>query len=128
MCRKETGHNGCGSFNFIHSLHFLQRDAPLAITIAPIEKGLLLSDDDHVNIALITETDIFGTEAVAQRRRRRAKHKDFGEAIKNLVELRKQEPVVHEQYGVGRYLGLERIEHDGKAQDFIRIKRTELIY
>ena len=40
-------------------------------------------------------------------RRRRAKHKDFDEAIKSLVEIKLGDPVVHEHYGVGRYLGLE---------------------
>ncbi|MBT5548434.1 MAG: transcription-repair coupling factor, partial [Gammaproteobacteria bacterium] len=73
-------------------------------------------------IAIITENNLFGKDAVKQRRRRRAKHKDFDEAIKNLVEIQLGDPVVHEHYGVGRYLGLKSRSFDGNQQDFLSLE------
>jgi transcription-repair coupling factor (superfamily II helicase) len=88
----------------------------LNITVGDINRNLILD-----NIVLISEDALFGQTLVQQKRRRRAKHKDFGERVKNLIELSEGDAVVHEQYGVGRYLGLISIEYDEQPQDFIRI-------
>jgi transcription-repair coupling factor (superfamily II helicase) len=88
----------------------------LNITVGDINRNLILD-----TIALISEEALFGQTLVQQKRRRRAKHKDFGERVKNLIELSEGDAVVHEQYGVGRYLGLISIEYDEQPQDFIRI-------
>ena len=87
---------------------------PIASTIGKLKRGLLLKD-----IAIITERELFGETLTRQRKRTR--HKDFGEEIKNLVEIRKGDGVVHEKYGIGRYLGLSTIKHDGVAQEFLTI-------
>ena len=65
---------------------------------------------------------MFGQDAVNQRRRRRAKHKDFDEAIKSLVEIQLGDPIVHEHYGVGRYLGLKSRTFDENQQDFLSLE------
>jgi len=65
---------------------------------------------------------LFGQDAVNQRRRRRAKHKDFDEAIKSLVEIQLGDPIVHEHYGVGRYLGLKSRTFDENQQDFLSLE------
>ncbi|SFV64511.1 Transcription-repair coupling factor [hydrothermal vent metagenome] len=101
----------------IESWHnFLKNNNKFSITVAQLSESLFLND-----IVVITEGDIFGNELVQQRRRRRAKHKDFGDSIKNLVELKIGDAVVHEKYGVGRYLGIESVVYDEQPQDFIRI-------
>lgn len=76
-------------------------------------------------IAIITEDELFGQEAVAQQRRRRAKHKDFDEAIRSLVEIEVGDPIVHENYGVGRYLGLKTQTYDGQSQDFLQLEYAD---
>ena len=48
--------------------------------------------------------------------------KIFDEAIKSLVEIKKGNPIVHENYGVGRYLGLKTQSHDGQSQDFLQLE------
>ncbi len=65
---------------------------------------------------------MFGQDAVNQRRRRRAKHRDFDEAIKSLVEIQLGDPIVHEHYGVGRYLGLKSRTFDENQQDFLSLE------
>nr|BAW82103.1 transcription-repair coupling factor [Calyptogena laubieri symbiont] len=73
------------------------------------------------NIAIITEEDLFGQEVV-QQQRRHAKHKDFDVAIKSLVEIKIGDAIVHENYGVGRYLGLKTKIFDKQSQDFLVLK------
>ncbi len=84
---------------------FLNSDAPLGITVAPLERGLLLSEP---SIAIITEPQLFGEHAV-QRRRRVSRSRDSENIIKDLSELRTGSPVVHEEHGVGRYIGLQTL-------------------
>ena len=103
--------------NIDHWHAFIQGEQELYITNADLSDGLLTED-----IAVITEVNLFGADVVKQQRRRRAKHKDFDEAIKSLVELQIGDPIVHESYGVGRYLGLKTQSFDGLAQDFLMLE------
>ncbi|CAC9646499.1 transcription-repair coupling factor [bacterium endosymbiont of Bathymodiolus sp. 5 South] len=96
---------------------FLSSDKKLCITNDKLSGGLLTQD-----IAVITEVNLFGADVVKQQRRRRAKHKDFDEAIKSLVEIQIGDPIVHESYGVGRYLGLKTQTFDGLTQDFLMLE------
>ncbi|CAC9953401.1 Transcription-repair coupling factor [uncultured Gammaproteobacteria bacterium] len=100
-----------------HWQDFLNSSQSLCITNDELTEGLLTED-----IAIITEVDLFGADVVKQQRRRRAKHKDFDEAIKSLVEIQIGDPIVHESYGVGRYLGLKTQTFDGLAQDFLLLE------
>ena len=91
----------------------------LAITIAPLDDGLLLDD-----IALIAESPLFGQRVM--QRRRREKTRDGGEnVIKNLTELREGAPVVHIDHGVGRYLGLITLEIEGQAAEFLALQYAD---
>tara|TARA_R110001583_G_scaffold171120_1_gene324598 strand:- start:34764 stop:38237 length:3474 start_codon:yes stop_codon:yes gene_type:complete len=85
---------------------FLQGDSPLGITVAPLEHGLILQ---HNKIALIAEPQLFGQQ-VMQRRRRSRKKRDADAVIRNLAELNIGDAVVHEDHGVGRYLGLQTLD------------------
>ena len=100
-----------------HWHEFIGCGQALCITNADLSEGLLTE-----NIAIVTELNLFGADVVKQQRRRRAKHKDFDEAIKSLVEIQIGDPIVHESYGVGRYLGLKTQTFDGLAQDFLMLE------
>ena len=104
--------NDCSDWSDFHN-----QNNRLCITNASLSEGVLFE-----KIAIITENNLFGKDAVKQRRRRRAKHKDFDEAIKSLVEIQLGDPVVHEHYGVGRYLGLKSRSFDGNQQDFLSLE------
>lgn len=91
----------------------------LAITIAPLDEGLLLDE-----LALVAESPLFGQRVM--QRRRREKTRDGGDnVIKNLTELREGAPVVHIDHGVGRYLGLITMEFDGQAAEFLALQYAE---
>ncbi|MBA5249750.1 MAG: transcription-repair coupling factor [Gammaproteobacteria bacterium] len=100
-----------------HYQDFLTSHQTLHITNNELTEGLLTE-----TIAIITEVNLFGADVVKQQRRRRAKHKDFDEAIKSLVEIQIGDPIVHESYGVGRYLGLKTQVFDELPQDFLMLE------
>ncbi|TXI08874.1 MAG: DEAD/DEAH box helicase, partial [Pseudomonas monteilii] len=101
---------------------FITGSERLAITIAPLDEGLLLDDP---GLALIAESPLFG-QRVMQRRRRDKRGETANDAvIKNLTELREGAPVVHIDHGVGRYLGLATLEIDGQAAEFLTLEYAE---
>ena len=83
---------------------FIAADHPVCITVAPLENGLVL---DSPLLAVITETNLFGDHARQARRRKTSR--DPASIVRNLTDLEINAPVVHEEHGVGRYLGLETI-------------------
>ncbi|WP_199455818.1 MULTISPECIES: transcription-repair coupling factor [unclassified Marinobacter] len=98
---------------------FLEKsDSTLAITIAPMEQGMVLPEQ---NLALITETALFG-ERVLQRRRREKPTEVDDHGYRDLSELRIGSPVVHIDHGVGRYKGLETITAGGQADEFLMLE------
>ncbi|HFD31526.1 MAG TPA: DEAD/DEAH box helicase, partial [Gammaproteobacteria bacterium] len=96
---------------FIHSKH------ALAITVAPLDEGLLLNDPA---IAVISEPQLFGLQ-VLQRRRRKKSQRDTDSIVKNLAELTLNSPVVHEDYGVGRYQGLQTLKIGELDTEFLTL-------
>ncbi|MCQ4257712.1 transcription-repair coupling factor [Stutzerimonas stutzeri] len=100
---------------------FVESKERLAITIAPLDDGLLLQEPA---LALIAESPLFGQRIM--QRRRREKGRDAGEnVIKNLTELREGAPVVHIDHGVGRYHGLVTLEIEGQAAEFLMLQYAE---
>lgn len=100
---------------------FLDSDIKFGIAIMPIEHGLIIHEP---NIAIITEAQLFG-ERVMQRRLRKRKQQDADAVVRNLTELRVGAPVVHEEHGVGRYLGLMTIDVGGFPGEFIHLEYAE---
>lgn len=104
------------------SFHAFQHGtAPLAISEGELGSGLWLEQPD---IAVITETELFGD--VVRQSRRREKATDTNElAIRHLAELKPNAPVVHQTHGVGRYRGLERLEAGGQAAEFVALEYAD---
>ena len=97
---------------------FLEKQDRLSIGIAPLDQGLVISNPDLV---IITEAQLFG-EKIQQRRRRTRATKDNEAIIQNLSELSVGAPVVHEDHGVGRYLGLQHLEINGTEHEFLTLE------
>ncbi len=68
--------------------------------------------------AVISESDIFGTE-----KKKKKKRKTYdGEKIASFTELSIGDYVVHENHGLGIYRGIEKIEVDKTVKDYIKIE------
>ncbi|MBD3639769.1 MAG: transcription-repair coupling factor [Marinobacter sp.] len=95
-----------------------EADCQLAITIAPMEQGLVLPGQ---HLALVTETALFGERVLQRRRREKPTELDDG-GYRDLSELRIGAPVVHIDHGVGRYLGLETITVGDESNEFLMLE------
>ena len=100
---------------------FLQADDKLGLCIAPLDEGLYLSDPQ---LCIIVESQLFG-ERVQQRRRRKSFQRDNDAIIKNLTELNEGSPVVHQDMGVGRYRGLQKLEVGGMESEFLTLEYAD---
>lgn len=101
---------------------FLTGQHALAITEAPLLHGFHLVSND---LFVITENQLLGRR-VAQTRRQKntaAEHNEF--IFRNLIELKLGSPVVHLDHGVGRYQGLQTLEIDGQAIEFLLLEYAE---
>lgn len=101
---------------------FVASDVGLGLVIAPLEQGLFLEQQD---LALITETQLYGAQVRQARRRQRAEQGDGESVVRNLTELYLGAPVVHKDYGVGRYLGLQTLDVNGMAGEFLTLEYAQ---
>jgi transcription-repair coupling factor (superfamily II helicase) len=97
---------------------FVDGDMPVAVTVAALEQPLLLEQE---GLALVTETQLYG-ERVRQERRRKARERDGEAVVRNLTELHVGAPVVHEEHGVGRFLGLQILELGGGRTELLALE------
>ncbi|UOG91230.1 MAG: transcription-repair coupling factor [Candidatus Thiothrix sulfatifontis] len=97
---------------------FFNSKAEMAVTVAPLENGFWLPD---AKIAVIPENLLHGVQIQQQRRRRKAT-RDADAIIRNLTDLNAGAPVVHEEHGVGRYLGLETVTAGGVTAEYLLIE------
>lgn len=73
-----------------------------------------------IKFAVISETDIFGEQRTRRRRRKKSEYQ--GQKIAGFNDLAVGDYVVHENYGLGIYRGIEQIEVDGVLKDYIKIE------
>ena len=73
-----------------------------------------------IRFAVLSEKDLFRKSGEKKRRRKQSSYE--GSAITSLSELSVGDYVVHEDYGLGIYRGIEKIEADGVIRDFVQIE------
>lgn len=71
-----------------------------------------------IKFAVIAESDIFGKE----KKKKRKKSEYNGKRIQSFSELHVGDFVVHENYGLGIYQGIEKMDVDGVLKDYIKIE------
>ncbi len=79
--------------------------------VSPLHHGFCIENTvAKKSIAVITEAELYAATVRQQRRREKEKARSTEGMLKDLSELRMDDPVVHEQHGVGRYKGLINID------------------
>lgn len=94
---------------------FTHDTTPINISTGALTLGCELTANKTV---LIVESQLFGEQSTPQRRGTQ-KAVDPDLIIRDMAELRLGSPVVHLQFGVGRYQGLQHIESNGAASEFL---------
>ena len=98
---------------------FLKSEVSPCILVAPMEYGLWL---DNPAIAIITESMLSGEKVLQRRRRRKSAARELENIVNNLNELTIGSPVVHQEHGVGRYLGLQTLQVGGITAEFLTLE------
>lgn len=98
---------------------FLEATARIGVIVAPIENGVLLPARE---LAIISEQQLFGEKPRARERRRRRAERDPETIIRQLNDLQQGSPVVHAEYGIGRYLGLITLHTAGHIGEFLHLE------
>ncbi|PYM21323.1 MAG: transcription-repair coupling factor [Candidatus Rokuibacteriota bacterium] len=91
---------------------------PLAIVVGELSAGLAIA---AVGLVLLTETEIFG----ARRRTLRRPKYQRGAALTAFTDLEIGDLVVHEDHGIGRYVGLRTMSVGDRDGDFLELEYTE---
>ena len=79
-----------------------------------INRGFLYPE---IKLAVVSESDIYGVNRQKSRGRARS-----GEKISAFTDLKVGDYVVHENHGVGQFMGVVRLASDGTYRDFLHIR------
>ena len=71
-----------------------------------------------IKLVVISESDIFATE----KKKKKRKTLYEGQKIQNFTDLKVGDYVVHEHHGLGIYRGIEKVEVDKVAKDYMKIE------
>ncbi|NIP17827.1 MAG: transcription-repair coupling factor [Xanthomonadales bacterium] len=96
---------------------FLTTGSKLGLAVLPVEEGFVCGE----SLAVLTETQLFGGRA-RPRVEREAAERDPEAIIRNLADLNEGAPVVHEDHGIGRYLGLQALDIDDHPAEFLTLE------
>ncbi|MFA7318568.1 MAG: transcription-repair coupling factor [Sulfuricella sp.] len=76
----------------------------------------------HPSLAIITETELYASQVRQSRRRDTTRRSNVENMLRDLSELRAGDPVVHEQHGIGRYLGLVNMDLGEGETEFLHLE------
>ncbi|WP_029923330.1 transcription-repair coupling factor [Nevskia soli] len=85
------------------------------ITLGPLQDSFRVA---AAGIALIAEAQVFGQRAPVSVRKR-GKIRDPETILRDLNDLKPGAPVVHIEHGVGRYLGLQKLDAGGVEAEYL---------
>jgi len=97
---------------------FQASDERLMLVVAPLHNGFVTKNP----LAFITEAELYPSQVRQERRRERDKARSAEGMLKDLSELRENDPVVHEQHGVGRYRGLVNLDFGEGETEFLLLE------
>ncbi|MCH7337655.1 transcription-repair coupling factor [Acinetobacter sp. NIPH 2699] len=114
---KDALRSALGEITTVESFAQFQKEKlRVAITNAPLDRGLLLTDQ----LSVISENQLY-EHRVMQRRRKRQQEVSEEFLVRSLTELNIGAPVVHIDHGVGRYAGLVTLEIDQQDYEFLQL-------
>lgn len=86
------------------------------------EEGVLIAGMDfpEEKICYISENDIFSGQKLQKKKRKKKKTKS--EKIQSFSDMGSGDFVVHENHGIGKFLGIEQLTVQGEQKDYLKIK------
>ncbi|MFN6961665.1 MAG: transcription-repair coupling factor, partial [Rhodocyclaceae bacterium] len=96
---------------------FLADEARLCLAHAPISGGFRLD-----GFAIVTENELYAATARPRHKRTDARRANLEGWLRDLSELKIGDPVVHENHGIGRYLGLVHMDLGNGEEEFLQLE------
>lgn len=73
----------------------------------------------ELKFCYISDNDIFGDQ---KQGRKKKKSKTRGQQIESFSDLKKGDYVVHENHGIGKFIGIQQLDIQGEKKDYLKIK------
>jgi len=96
---------------------FVASDVSPALAVSPVHTGFVWP---AANLAIIAEAELYAS-AARRAGKRDARRSNVDAMLRDLSEMRVGDPVVHEQHGIGRYLGLTTLDLGDGANEFLHL-------
>ncbi|MFP4372376.1 MAG: transcription-repair coupling factor [Halanaerobium sp.] len=81
-----------------------------------LAEGFIFND---IKLAVFSDQEVFGNE---QKRKRKIGDFEDGVEISSINDLKAGDYVVHENHGIGKYLGVKTLEIQGQHKDYLVLK------
>ncbi len=94
----------------------------VGIFIGELSSGFI---DEVDKFFIFTEKDLFGIEPERKRRILKNKHRDGYVPINDLGELKLGDYIIHENYGVGVFKGITRLEVENVEKDYVKVEYAD---
>ena len=91
---------------------------PVTVLPCAVTSGFSISDE---KILVIQENEIFGRKRNAPKSTRKVR----SEALDSFVDLTPGDYVVHVNYGIGRFLKIDRLKSMGTEKDYIKVEYAD---
>ncbi|MEO5655067.1 MAG: transcription-repair coupling factor [Nitrosospira sp.] len=99
---------------------FRSGDKSFMLGVGPLHNGFIFRGE---GIAFITENELYARHLHGRRERDSRKTSAVADAmLRDLSEIKSGDPVVHEQHGIGRYLGLVSMDMGEGATEFLSLE------
>ena len=95
----------------------MRRQGRVSLAAAPLAAGFAWP---AAKLTFITETELYAN-VVRRTVRESARRSNVDAMVRDLSEVRIGDPVVHEQHGIGRYLGLVTLDLGDGANEFLQL-------
>ncbi|HVO90367.1 MAG TPA: transcription-repair coupling factor [Casimicrobiaceae bacterium] len=96
---------------------FLAGDAKVALVASPLHEGFAWP---QARLVFVTEAELYAN-VVRRGKRETARRSNVDAMVRDLSEMRIGDPVVHEQHGIGRYLGLVTLDVGDGETEFLQL-------
>jgi transcription-repair coupling factor (superfamily II helicase) len=96
---------------------FVDGDAKVALTASPLAAGFAWP---KARLAFVSEAELYAN-VVRRGKREAGRRSNVDAMVRDLSEVRIGDPVVHEEHGIGRYLGLVTLDVGDGATEFLQL-------
>ncbi len=96
---------------------FFATTGRVMLGVGPLHSGFILGAE----LAIVTENELYAAQ-VRNRSQREAKRATTEGMLRDLSEVKVGDPVVHEQHGIGRYLGLNTMDLGEGVTEFLTLE------